>query len=244
MPKPSQFSTNHYFKYHFFQNVSIIFFSAAKDAKERKISEVSSSDEATKSISINDDIDSDTESARSDIDADSENEDYDVKEALMSTNIDVEWFQKQILDLDEALCVTDRRFDKIQAALNTMVENLRIGKPLETIETVLANHEIEQSVEIKTETEIPIHDSTNVEKIENSHEIYDRERLLEVLRNQTIENKKNPPRISVGMIGYPNVGKSSSVNVLMQTKKVILFCTRHLPCILVLRYGVHTSNIT
>ncbi|KOB68409.1 Large subunit GTPase 1-like protein, partial [Operophtera brumata] len=112
-------------------NVSIIFFSAAKDSKERKISEASVSDEATKSISINDEIDSDTESARSDIDADSENEEYDVKEALMSTEQDIELFKKQIVELGAAVCNTADRFDKIQEALDKVVENLRLGDNLD-----------------------------------------------------------------------------------------------------------------
>ncbi|KOB67190.1 Large subunit GTPase 1-like protein, partial [Operophtera brumata] len=184
-------------------NVSIIFFSAAKDSKERKISEASVSDEATKSISINDEIDSDTESARSDIDADSENEEYDVKEALMSTEQDIELFKKQIVELGAAVCNTADRFDKIQEALDKVVENLRLGKPIEPFLST------ENTPSIESETQEQVQESTNVNKIQNSHDIYDRERLLEVLRNQAVENKKNPPRISVGMIGYPNVGKSS-----------------------------------
>ncbi|XP_063535519.1 large subunit GTPase 1 homolog [Cydia strobilella] len=166
------------------ENVPIIFFSAAKETnKERKISEESETEKPNS--------DSDTESADSD----------DKKEALRSTEEDIELFKKQIQDLDSAVCSTADRLSKIQDTLDTVLDNLRLGKPIEPL----------QSEDITENTE---------KSVENSYEIFDRDRLLEVLKKQELSYLKNPPRITVGMIGYPNVGKSSTVNVLMQTKKV------------------------
>ncbi|KAI8426571.1 hypothetical protein MSG28_005357 [Choristoneura fumiferana] len=174
-------------------NVPIIFFSAAKETnKERKISEESDTIKQNK-------IDSDTESADSE-------EEVDQKEALQSTEEDIELFKRQIKDLDTAVSNTADRLNKIQDTLDAVLENLRLGKPI-----ILENeNDVKKSEKIE-----------DVDNVDNSHEIFDRNRLLEVLKNQKLSNLKNPPRVTVGMIGYPNVGKSSTVNVLMQVKKVI-----------------------
>ncbi|KAI8426570.1 hypothetical protein MSG28_005357 [Choristoneura fumiferana] len=173
-------------------NVPIIFFSAAKETnKERKISEESDTIKQNK-------IDSDTESADSE-------EEVDQKEALQSTEEDIELFKRQIKDLDTAVSNTADRLNKIQDTLDAVLENLRLGKPI-----ILENeNDVKKSEKIE-----------DVDNVDNSHEIFDRNRLLEVLKNQKLSNLKNPPRVTVGMIGYPNVGKSSTVNVLMQVKKV------------------------
>lgn len=178
-----------------FQNVAIIFFSAAKPTNERKISEASEGS-ATK-----EEIDSETDSAISDHDPESEDDVIDPND-LNCTEKDIEMFKQQLGDLDKAVCNTANKIDKIQEVLERVVENLRLGKPVEDYPPSEVQEEVKE------------------EQVHNSHEIFDREKLLEVLKRQNVEEKKNPPRLSVGMIGYPNVGKSSTVNVLMQTKKV------------------------
>lgn len=95
---------------------------------------------------------------------------------------------------------------KIQETLDAVLENLRLGIPI-----ILENENDEKKTE----------EVEDVDKVDNSHEIFDRSRLVEVLRSQKLSSLKNPPKVTVGMIGYPNVGKSSTVNVLMQVKKVI-----------------------
>lgn len=194
---------------YFFQNISIIFFSAAKVTNERKISETS--EEAAEEES-----NSDTESASSDLE-DSDEEKY----ALKSTQEDLELFKKQIADLEVEVCNTSDRFDRIQEALDKVIENLKLGNPIERFPSQNSEDNVEEtktqeSPEGSSEKEM----SNEENKIHNSYEVFDRNMLLDVLRRQNIENKKNPPRLSVGMIGYPNVGKSSTVNILMQTKKV------------------------
>lgn len=185
------------------QNVAIIFFSAAKATNERKISETSEA-----STPQNDELNSETDSAISDNEHESE-DDVNVKEALLCTQEDIELFKQQLGDLDKAVCNTADKFDRIQEVLDKVVENLRLGKPIEDYPST-------ESTEKKVTTESEV----NENKFLNSHEIYDREKLLEVLKKHHVGTLKNPPRLSVGMIGYPNVGKSSTVNVLMQTKKV------------------------
>lgn len=177
------------------ENVAIIFFSAAKPTNERKISEASEGS-ATK-----EEIDSETDSAISDHDPESEDDVIDPND-LNCTEKDIEMFKQQLGDLDKAVCNTANKIDKIQEVLERVVENLRLGKPVEDYPPSEIQEEVKE------------------EQVQNSHEIFDREKLLEVLKRQNVEEKKNPPRLSVGMIGYPNVGKSSTVNVLMQTKKV------------------------
>lgn len=186
------------------EKTPIIFFSAAKTTNEHKITE------ETDEMPHQDDlIDSeDTESISSE-----NNEEVDSEKALENTEEDIELFKKQFNELDKAVSNTADRLDRIQVALDKIVENLRLGKPIE----LLVDEEKQNDEQVlNTESE----SNASVDDLENSYEIYDRSRLLNVLKGLVIDNLKNPPRLSVGMIGYPNVGKSSTVNILMQTKKV------------------------
>ena len=63
----------------------------------------------------------------------------------------------------------------------------------------------------------------------DDYKIYNRIDLLKFIKNETsklkienqnIQKKKNSNTKLIGFIGYPNVGKSSIINVLMNTKKV------------------------
>ncbi|CAB3259623.1 unnamed protein product [Arctia plantaginis] len=179
------------------ENVLIIFFSAAKNTNERKISE-SSTEAAPNSHN-----DSETESAYSEDESDNE------KENLTATEEDIEIFKKQVAEIDIAVRNTSDKIDMIQENLDKVVECLRLGKPIDDYKSSESTNN--ENVEEKKEIVI---------KVQNSHEIFDREQLLEVLKNVSVDKLKNPPRLTVGMIGYPNVGKSSTVNVIMQTKKV------------------------
>lgn len=124
-------------------------------------------------------------------------------------------FKRQIAELDKAVSNTAGRFDKIQEALDKVMEDLRLGNPVEPFHS-------QDSKENDENTNTSSQNETNTDevKVQNSYDVFDRNQLLGFLRDQNIDKKKNPPRLSVGMIGYPNVGKSSTVNILMQTKKV------------------------
>ena len=55
----------------------------------------------------------------------------------------------------------------------------------------------------------------------NSSHVFDRSEIMEILRFKAQSRLKNyDNRLMVGMVGYPNVGKSSIINVLCQTKRV------------------------
>ncbi|XP_032520502.2 large subunit GTPase 1 homolog [Danaus plexippus] len=206
------------------QNIPIIFFSAAKSSKERKISEDSQTEK--------DEIDSGTESAESEEDTDGPDDPDEIKQ----TEDDIEQFKRQLGDLNRAVNNTANKIDAVQEALDRVMESLRLGIP---IEPFLCNPEkttdSEQVDDCDTDQK---EDHTGTDnKVENSHEIFGRDKLLEVLKTYKGKELKNPPRITVGMIGYPNVGKSSSVNVLMQTKKVSVSSmpghTRHIQSLIV-----------
>ena len=77
----------------------------------------------------------------------------------------------------------------------------------------------------ENETEI----KEDEKKDKEEYKIYNRIDLLKYIKNETSklkiensnnQNKKNPNTKLIGFIGYPNVGKSSIINVLMKTKKV------------------------
>ncbi|CAG9560978.1 unnamed protein product [Danaus chrysippus] len=206
------------------ENIPIIFFSAAKSSKERKISEDSQTEK--------DEIDSGTESAESEEDTDDQHDPDEIKQ----TQDDIEQFKRQLGDLNTAVNNTANKIDAVQEALDRVMECLRLGKPIEPFlcnpEKTTDNKQVGDCDTDKKEDNI---DTDN--KVENSHEIFGRDKLLEVLKTYKGKELKNPPRVTVGMIGYPNVGKSSSVNVLMQTKKVSVSSmpghTRHIQSLIV-----------
>lgn len=193
------------------ENIPIIFFSAAKSTKERKISEESEGAKLTDN--------SETESIDSEDESDDEN-----SNALNEAQDDIELFKKQLGNLDKAVNNTANRIDAIQEALDKVLENLRLGKPIEPFQSIgSTTNEETHLTENSNANDVPNsaeNVNEDVEKVTNSYEIFDRDRLVQVLKEQKLDKLKNPPRLTVGMIGYPNVGKSSSVNVLMQTKKV------------------------
>lgn len=51
--------------------------------------------------------------------------------------------------------------------------------------------------------------------------MFNREEILDLLKEKAkIENKTHNDRLMIGMVGYPNVGKSSVINVLCGKKRV------------------------
>lgn len=122
---------------------------------------------------------------------------------------DIELFTKQLQAIDIAVHNTADKIDKIQENVDKVVECLKLGKPIDDYKSSVTT--TKENVEKEEE---------NVTQVQNSHEIFNREQLLEVLRKASVVKLKNPPRLTVGFIGYPNVGKSSTINVIMQAKKV------------------------
>lgn len=55
----------------------------------------------------------------------------------------------------------------------------------------------------------------------NTPKVFSREDVMQILRHKARENGKNyDERLMIGMVGYPNVGKSSVINVICQKKRV------------------------
>lgn len=59
----------------------------------------------------------------------------------------------------------------------------------------------------------------------NQHDILNGEELLKLLRTLHSSPKATPDQTTVGMIGYPNVGKSSTINAILKMKKVPVSAT-------------------
>lgn len=55
----------------------------------------------------------------------------------------------------------------------------------------------------------------------NTTHLFNRDEILEMLKEKAkMDGKTHDDRLMVGMVGYPNVGKSSAINVLCGTKRV------------------------
>ncbi|GBP37835.1 Large subunit GTPase 1 homolog [Eumeta japonica] len=218
------------------RNTPIIFFSAAKVNKEKNVHE---EDEKFLNKLMS------TESSDNESEQEIKlNENFVEENDLIDTENDIERFKKQIHCLANAVSNTESKIDKIQAALDKIVENLKLGISISPLELEKTHNNCEENSEVlQNSKELcetiglsqPL--STSESLSINSHEILDRSKLLEILKKYlVVEKLKNPPRLTVGMIGYPNVGKSSTVNILMQTKKVSVSTmpghTRHVQSLL------------
>ncbi|XP_046397883.1 large subunit GTPase 1 homolog [Ischnura elegans] len=66
------------------------------------------------------------------------------------------------------------------------------------------------------------------EEIRNSAKVLNRKELINLFKNLKISGPKNPANggvRTVGLVGYPNVGKSSTINCLIEEKKVSVSAT-------------------
>ncbi|XP_078062323.1 large subunit GTPase 1 homolog, partial [Mustelus asterias] len=61
--------------------------------------------------------------------------------------------------------------------------------------------------------------------ISNSSHLMQRNELLEIFKTLHKGNRVKDDEITVGLVGYPNVGKSSTINTILQNKKVSVSAT-------------------
>jgi large subunit GTPase 1 len=64
-----------------------------------------------------------------------------------------------------------------------------------------------------------------VAKTRNDWDVLSRDMLVEMFEKLAADVKKDGERLNVGFCGYPNVGKSSTINKLMEEKKVTVSAT-------------------
>lgn len=88
--------------------------------------------------------------------------------------------------------------------------------------------------EAKEETETEKEESPVIEEVQkeehnprklleliNTTHMFNRDEILDLLKEKAnLEKKNREDRLMVGMVGYPNVGKSSAINVLCGRKRV------------------------
>lgn len=219
------------------EGIQVVFFSAAKKVeKDKVITE-------EKSHEVNEDSDNESDGSEESIEEPVEEEQVEEEEwqytpaesnAKVFRSQQLKEINEDIQLLDDAVSRTAVKLDRIQDLLYRVLSDIKIGNTsgkyqspgtpkkrvsfaADAVELPILKDKIEGFNSEKVEAE---HEEKDNATVLNTHEIMDREKLLEFLKGQNGLTLKNPPRITIGMIGYPNVGKSSTVNVLMQTKKV------------------------
>ena len=139
-----------------------------------------------------------------------------------------------MVDVEEDEDLDDKSTDKPKDISITITKEKEIITN-ETFNNIIDSKvivDVEENPELSTNVKENVESSTNNNNNLNSDkfdhlteediQIYNREQLIETIK-RTIANKRetsNKESFYVGFIGYPNVGKSSVINVLMQKKKV------------------------
>ncbi|CAH1775882.1 unnamed protein product [Owenia fusiformis] len=83
----------------------------------------------------------------------------------------------------------------------------------------LSETSIEDSVKVDTE------ESVNVIPVNNNSNLLTGDELIELLKTLHTGKKVQEGLTTVGLVGYPNVGKSSTINAILQCKKVPVSAT-------------------
>ena len=77
-------------------------------------------------------------------------------------------------------------------------------------------------MKMESELKVNMQKIINNELVLNSTHLFNRSELMALLKHYSAntEAKEGKERFTVGTVGYPNVGKSSVINVLCGSKKV------------------------
>lgn len=180
-----------------FQGIKAAFFSATLAAEKAALDDI---------------IETEANSELNDIDEESES-DSD-SDPVKKDKSDVSSVISNILNdcntLEESVDKTAEKIKEITSQIENLISK-KVGEEMETTNTII----------VKTRNET-LEDSTNplentIWKEKNNTDILDRDELIKLLTNIEINTSE---RLCVGLVGYPNVGKSSTINCLLNAKKV------------------------
>lgn len=103
--------------------------------------------------------------------------------------------------------------EKLDSAVDASAKKL--SEITEQIEKVVATFKSNEAASLSDRT-LPF---------KNSSELLSRDALIKVFENIHTGNKVTKNLTTIGLVGYPNVGKSSTINALMLAKKVSVSAT-------------------
>lgn len=143
-----------------------------------------------------------------------------IKVAFYSATLATEEINKKLEAIDEETeCKQAAESDEDSADENTNEPDLSV----ESIKT--AANEIAESID-KVEKQLEtIEQKLGVSSQLNNPQILTRDELIEFFRNIHKGHKVTDGLSTIGLVGYPNVGKSSTINSLMIEKKVSVSAT-------------------
>lgn len=183
-------------------NVRVVFFSAVLAAEEAK-EENSGKD----GKSVNDSEKNNVENGKSTEENKlfSENDKGEGEDDLNNSDKNEENLENKSVNLED---------------IKTSIQNLEraVDKTAEKLSEITKN--IEKVIEIFEHSE-----SVSESKISNSSELLTREKLIQFFETVHKGPKATPGITTIGLVGYPNVGKSSTINALLSAKKVSVSAT-------------------
>ena len=113
---------------------------------------------------------------------------------------------------------------KLEEYLKSVDEDIEAQVATEVDSDFMSQLKHEITKEEKNDAEFKEADSSGVISLLDTTKVYSRDELLVLLRTLSMQRCGEPNtkdgRHTIGMVGYPNVGKSSIINVLFGAKKV------------------------
>lgn len=113
----------------------------------------------------------------------------------ISENTNLEEIKDKIRKLEDAVDKTAERLSEITKNMEKVIDNFEHSEPV------------------------------SESKISNSNELLTREKLIQFFETVYEGPKTTPGITTIGLVGYPNVGKSSTINALLSAKKVSVSAT-------------------
>lgn len=135
--------------------------------------------------------------------------------------------QNEIMTTDEEDSENDEDLSETETAPARDIEASDTSDEYEDCEDDEGWQTCSEDAEGEEERVIPEHDSERTERkvVRNESHLVQGDELLEIFKSIHTGKRIKEEQITIGLVGYPNVGKSSTINTILGNKKVSVSAT-------------------